>query len=166
VAKVGKVVRTSCSSAIVSETLAALQDAGRLGKELVVFWLAKRGQVVSTDLQTDVIETYVPIQESERDYFRISSDSMRQLMRHLRARRLALVGQVHSHPHKAFHSRADDQWAVPRHENALSIVIPDFAQHTTEDTFLEKAAIFRLRGDDKWVQVPFDDPIDGVTLGS
>jgi len=42
-----------------------------------------------------------------------------------------VAAQVHSHPDEAFHSKGDDEWAIVRHEGALSIVVP-----TSRGTYL------------------------------
>ena len=67
-----------------------------------------------------IVEAYVPEQEAEVDYFHIPPSGMMALMAHLRERRLGLAAQVHSHPARAFHSLADDKWAIVRHEGAMS----------------------------------------------
>ena len=54
------------------------------------------------------------------------------------------MAQVHSHPGEAFHSPADDRWAIPRQVGALSIVLPFFAAGISEETFFEQAAVFTL----------------------
>ncbi|TCB50264.1 hypothetical protein E0J20_25245 [Rhizobium leguminosarum bv. viciae] len=78
---------------------------------------------------------------------------MSALMKHLRKTRTKLVAQVHSHPANAFHSQADDEWAIARHEGALSFVIPYFARSTNSSTFLDQAALFRLSAQDQWLEV-------------
>ncbi len=141
-----------CPAVLVDATLKALREGGQIGVERVVFWLGHRmpaGPLTS--------EIYVPVQEAEEDYFRIPPQGMVDLMNHLRSRRLVLLVQVHSHPGKAFHSKADDRWAVVRHEGALSIVVPKFASTTTVTNFEKDAAVFRLAGDDRWVHVSADD---------
>ncbi|SRR5260370_2496867 len=139
-----------CPAPLIDETLEALRDAGRQGKERVVLWLAPRrlmeGPIIA--------EIYVPLQEAAEVYFRIPAKGMTALMTHLRARRLALVAQVHSHPGRAFHSRADDEWAVVRHEGGISIVVPRFAAGVTATNFMAKAAVFRLSSEDRWLEVP------------
>lgn len=142
-----------CPRDLVEETLAHLREAGRDGRECVVFWLTDRpvrpGALVR--------EAYRPDQHAARDIFRIPPKAMTGLMAHLRARRLSLAVQVHSHPGRAFHSRADDVWAVVRHEGALSIVVPDFAKRIDALTFLSMAATFRLSADDQWVGISHDE---------
>jgi proteasome lid subunit RPN8/RPN11 len=142
-----------CPAALLGDTLDALRDAGRDGVERVVFWLGRR--TASGDAA--ISEIYVPDQEAAEDYFRIPPDSMVALMNHLRRRRLALLAQVHSHPGEAFHSEADDRWAVVRHEGALSIVVPVFAAAVTVATFEAESAIFRLTRDDRWLRVESDE---------
>jgi len=137
-----------CPDTLIDETLEALREGGRAGAERVVFWLGRRqapGAVIS--------EIYIPQQEAEEDYFRIPSGSMVDFMNHLRRRRLILLAQVHSHPGEAFHSKADDRWAVVRHEGALSIVVPEFAAKTTVSNFEIDSAVFRLTVDDRWLRV-------------
>jgi hypothetical protein len=79
---------------------------------------------------------------------------MTALMAHLRARKLGLAAQVHSHPGRAFHSEADDAWASVRHEGALSVVVPNFAAGVNVGNFLQSVATFRLSPDDRWLGEP------------
>jgi proteasome lid subunit RPN8/RPN11 len=130
--------------ALVERTITVLQEGGDRLCETVVFWLGK-GNVVE--------DIYRPDQQVSVDYFHLSSDSMRFLMEYLKRDRRRILAQVHSHPDKAFHSKADDKWAVVRHEGALSLVLPKFASATTSDNFFEQAATFSLSADDKWLQV-------------
>lgn len=142
-----------CPHDLVEETLAHLREAGRDGRECVVFWLADRPVRPGALIR----EVYRPDQYAARDIFRIPPEAMTGLMAHLRARRLSLAAQVHSHPGRAFHSRADDVWAVVRHEGALSIVVPDFARRVDARTFIDMAATFRLSTDDQWLGVSRDE---------
>jgi proteasome lid subunit RPN8/RPN11 len=142
-----------CSAALVDETLDALREGGREGVERVVFWLGRRAPTGNAAIE----EIHVPLQEAAEDYFRIPPDSMIAFMNHLRHGRLALLAQVHSHPAEAFHSPADDRWAVVRHEGGLSIVVPEFAAEVTAANFQTKSAVFRLTKDDRWLRVEPDD---------
>lgn len=139
----------TCSVMLVDETLEELRTGGHMGKERVVLWLSPR-PLGTTSV---IAEFYVPEQEAKIDYFRIPQSGMMTLMSYLRTRKLALAAQVHSHPGQAFHSRADDKWAIVRHEGALSIVVPNFAAGTSADNFLSAAAVFRLTSDDRWLKV-------------
>jgi proteasome lid subunit RPN8/RPN11 len=142
-----------CSAALVDETLDELRAGGREGIERVVLWLSPRP--LST--APIIVEAYVPEQEADVDYFHIPPSGMTALMTHLRERRLVLAAQVHSHPARAFHSLADDKWAIVLHEGALSIVVPNFAAAIDAGGFLSAAAVFRLTSDDKWREVKRED---------
>jgi proteasome lid subunit RPN8/RPN11 len=116
--------------------------------ERVALWLGRRqaGHIC-------VHEMYVPAYEAESDYFYIAPGPMRQLMRHLRGAGLMIAAQLHTHPEEAFHSAADDKWAIVRHVGALSLVLPDFGVRTTPDAFFETAKVFRLDRMNRWEEV-------------
>jgi proteasome lid subunit RPN8/RPN11 len=134
-------------SQIIDETLVHLQTAGREDCECVVLWLGSRGTQ-----GIRVMSCWKPEQEADYDHFRIPESSMEKLMRELRMQRLMVAAQVHSHPKLAFHSRADDKWAIVRHEGALSLVLPDFALRTTTETFVEHTAVFTLSDKNRWME--------------
>lgn len=140
---------------LLSASLRILQAVGRTQSECVVLWLATR-----TPTAIHVVDVYKPDQTASSDYFRIPRESMAALFGVLRSRGLMVAAQVHTHPEDAFHSAADDHWAIVRHVGALSLVLPDFAQKTTLSTFLEHAAVFRLSSENEWLHV---DPIDAHT---
>jgi proteasome lid subunit RPN8/RPN11 len=142
--------KLSISVALVDNTIDHLREGGRRRCETVVFWLGK-GDTVD--------EVYRPEQEVSIDYFRLSGESMRSLMTYLRQDRRRILAQVHSHPNEAFHSKADDNWAVIRHEGALSLVLPQFASTTILDNFFDQTATFSLSPDDKWLEVATADVI-------
>ncbi len=131
------------------ETLAVLRRGGEQETERVVLWLGRREENCLR-----VAEVYEPEQETDVDYFRIPPAAMAALLKHLGESGTLVAAQVHSHPRRAFHSKADDTWAIVRHVGALSIVVPEFARRTTAATFLEDAAVFRLSSTNQWEQVP------------
>jgi proteasome lid subunit RPN8/RPN11 len=134
------------ASTLLAETVDALCASKR--RERVVLWLGRRhGHGVR------VHEVYVPIQETEADYFRIPHDGMEALFRHMRPRRLMVAAQVHTHPEAAFHSAVDDRWAIVRHHGALSLVVPCFCQATTAATFAQDAKVYQLDEQDEFVEV-------------
>lgn len=134
-------------SRLIDSTLGLLQAAGRRRVEGMLLWLGCRectGVVVN--------QIYVPKHESGMDYFWISAAAMTELMHFLRSNRLMIAAQVHSHPAEAFHSAADDRWAIVRHEGALSLVLPDFALRTTTESFVADTAVFSLSATNCWVE--------------
>ncbi|MCQ3942700.1 MAG: hypothetical protein DPW22_05725 [Alphaproteobacteria bacterium] len=65
-----------------------------------------------------------------------------------------VAAQVHSHPRQAFHSLADDRWAIIRHEGALSLVLPYFAARTTPFNFGDEVKVYRFSDMAEWIEVP------------
>jgi len=142
-------VKILCPSAVVGHTLTHLQEGGHRGCECVVLWLGRRdGDRII------VQEAYRPIHTAEADIFWIASEGMDALKSYLRQKRYMVAAQVHSHPGQAFHSAADDRWAIVRHHGALSLVLPAFALQTTPASFLQEAKVYQLAADDEWVEVP------------
>jgi hypothetical protein len=142
--------RVICTRAILAETLSIVRRDGLSGVESVVLWLGSRH---GTEGGGNVLSVYRPIHTARRDRFHIAETGMRELMGQLRARRQTLLAQVHTHPGEAFHSQADDEWAVVTHEGALSVVLPRFAANTDVDSFMEDAASYRVSADGRWLRV-------------
>lgn len=133
---------------IVEETLTVLREAGTRDSEAVLLWLGR------SELDTiQVLEGYMPEQEADHDYFRIPPKAMSDLLTHLGQTRTFVAAQVHSHPEEAFHSCADDKWAIVRHESALSLVVPFFAADTTPLNYLDKIAAFELSTKNRWEEL-------------
>lgn len=132
---------------VVEDTLTELQKVGRRRSECVVLWLGRR------DFQgITVTRILKPDQEADRDYFFIPESSMDRLMQELRRNKLMIAAQVHTHPNLAFHSEADDKWAVIRHIGALSLVVPHFALRTNANNFIKRTATFVLSAENEWLQ--------------
>lgn len=138
------------SHMLVKQTIAVLQEGGERMCETVVFWLGK-GETVD--------EVYRPHQSVSIDYFHLPGASMRSLMDYLKRDRRRILAQVHSHPGEAYHSKADDQWAVIRHEGALSLVLPRFAKTATLQNFSTQTATYSLSAQDKWLEVATTDVV-------
>lgn len=147
------------SRTLVDETLELLREAGRRPAEGIVLWLGRRNDGV-----IHVERAHVPIHESDRDYFRIPPEGMAALLRTLGDEGLFVAAQVHSHPGSAFHSEADDRWAIVRHVGALSLVVPHLARATTAATFLTDVAIFRLSATNLWTEVVSTDTAKVLAL--
>ena len=141
--------QTQVSSDDVEHSLRYLQEAGRRGTECVVLWFGRR-EGASILVQ----QVYRPNQMARADRFRIPSDSMEAVLSEISSKRLMIAAQVHSHPFEAFHSKADDAWAIVRHVGALSLVVPDFAFKTSLVNFMEDAKLFRLTPENRWREVP------------
>lgn len=133
----------------IQKSIDLLQDAGE--RECVLLWLGRREEGMRK-----IVDVYRPEQIGKVDYFEIPRSGMVALMARLRADGLYVVSQVHTHPREAFHSTADDHWAIVRHVGALSIVLPQFAAFASVENFLEQAAVYQLDDSDSWNEVPSD----------
>ena len=117
-------------------------------KEKVLLWLGKKssdGYVVE--------EVYTPLQITDEDFFHIPEAGMTELMAKLRSTRKMIVAQIHTHPGEAFHSLADDTWAIVRHAGAYSLVLPYFCATTHIGNFKDTVATFVLDKFNSWNKV-------------
>lgn len=137
------------SSKGIEKSIHLLQAAGE--RECALLWLGRREKNVQK-----IVDVYRPEQIATVDYFEIPRNGMAALMARLRVDGLYVVSQVHTHPKEAFHSYADDRWAIVRHVGALSIVLPHFALFTTVESFLQQAAVYQLDESNNWNEVPPD----------
>lgn len=138
---------------IVEETLRAFRKAGDADSECIVLWLGRW----SENGNLRVVEAWVPEQEADFDYFHIPPHAMAALLSHLGDTRTLIAAQVHTHPREAFHSYADDTRAIVRHRDALSLVIPYFAQETDVGNFKQTMAAFRLSANNAWLELAPQD---------
>jgi hypothetical protein len=78
--------------------------------------------------------------ESGVGYF-IEGETLFHLNQALAGSSLRLIAQVHSHPSEAYHSDADDRYAIVTAEGGLSLVVPNFGKAPVDPTIW---AIYRL----------------------
>jgi biotin carboxylase len=130
-------------------SLAHFRRAARRRSECVVLFLGRR-----VGATIEVVDVVRPQQEAGLDFFHIPPQAMRRLFNKLRKNRLMVAAQAHTHPARAFHSEADDHWAIIRHHGALSIVLPYFAKATTCDSFVSDIALFKYSEANQWEEVP------------
>ncbi len=145
-------MKISVQKIIVEDTIKLLQDAGNSSSERMVLWLGQRKKA-----EIAIHELLLPRQKATEVSIRIPQKGMKEIFDKVRAERLMVAAQVHSHPEKAFHSYTDDCLAVPRHEGAISLVLPNFAFDTTLENFFDEVACFRLSDNDEWKQVNIHD---------
>jgi proteasome lid subunit RPN8/RPN11 len=137
-----------CPKAAVEQTLVHLRDAGTRLQECVVLWLGKReGETIQ------IMRCYRPLQRAKTDQFHIPPEGMTALQAVMRSERLMVAAQVHSHPGLAFHSEADDAWAIVRHEGALSLVVPRFAADTIPGNFMQQTKTYRFSEHATWDEI-------------
>lgn len=130
----------------VVHTITRIRQRGERGAEGVMLWLGRRSA-----LDSDVREAYEPLYRSKADQFIVPNEGMSALMDRICATGNAVVAQVHSHPEHAFHSRADETWALVKHVGAYSIVLPWFCANTTPENFWQEAAVFVMQPSGRWL---------------
>lgn len=133
---------------IILLTLREIEKAGKENCEKLVLWLGK-----NTSDGDSVVALLVPEQINDYGYFELPRSSMASILSYLRENHLKIIAQVHSHPEKAFHSDADNRWAIIRHEGALSIVIPYFGSRTNLANFFNEVAVFTLSASNYWMKL-------------
>jgi len=108
-----------------------------------VLWL---GEI---DAQTARVKrVYVPQQSPVADeygvgYF-VTGETLFKLNRALSENDLRLIAQVHSHPGDAYHSEADDRYAIVTAHGGFSLVVPDFGKAPAD---LRRWAVYQLDGE-------------------
>lgn len=144
--------RLTVSYETVVHTITRIRQRGVSGAEGVMLWLGRRG-----GLDANVSEAYEPIYRSKADQFIVPPAGMSALMDRICATGHAVVAQVHSHPQQAFHSKADETWALVKHVGAYSIVLPWFCAHTTTACFWQQAAVFVMQPNGRWLELSGTD---------
>jgi len=112
---------------VIDSTMQALRDFGARSSEGLVLWLG----YIETG-RARVIKALVPHQKSLSSengigYF-VTGETLFNLNRALAETGLRLIAQVHSHPEEAYHSDADDRYAIVTANGGFSLVVPNFGQ--------------------------------------
>lgn len=136
------------STGAIQATLQLLQASGKRSAEGIVLWLGQ-----DTGETAEVTHVLQPSHRASADFFHIPREGMDQIMDYLEKHSVRVLAQVHTHPGEAFHSPADDKWALVRHLDALSLVLPYFGSTADARNFLEVTAVFRLNASNEWVPV-------------
>lgn len=89
--------------------------------EGIVYFLGLTNGMVSVALSV-----YQPIARTTSGSFYVEDKSMGAVIEAANAHRLQVVGQLHTHPGEAFHSKGDEAGALIRFDGFFSIVIPDY----------------------------------------
>ena len=126
--------------AVIDTTIRALQIFGKHRLECLVLWL---GNVEPG--RARVVRAIVPEQQSVADedglgYF-VSGKTLFELNRALLETGLRLIAQVHSHPRAAYHSAADDRYAIVTADGGFSLVVPNFGRGPADPA---SWAVYRL----------------------
>lgn len=133
----------------INKSLGFLKNRGRsIGHEGVVLW---PGVVQENECQISPMPI-IPEQITGPRSYRIPTDESFRIIQLVHQNRTVIPIQVHSHPHEAFHSEADDELAFVQHRNGISIVIPDFANFGVAE-FLQQAKFYILVSGVQWTEL-------------
>lgn len=138
------VQRITVNRKTIEAMLSVMREFGSRGWEVLVLWL---GHVEQAEAYVE--RAFTPRQKaiSSEDgvgYF-VEGDTLFQLNRDLSESGLRLIAQVHSHPREAYHSEADDRYAIVTAEGGLSLVVPDFGRAPADPGHW---AVYRLNNGD------------------
>ena len=92
-----------------------------------------------------------PQAATTRGSFSVNAPAMAQVVRSATRAGLQLVGQVHTHPGKAYHSDGDVEGARIVYRGFVSIVLPDYGRRLPA---LEGAAMYMFRGESGFAEIP------------
>jgi hypothetical protein len=128
----------------IEQMLDTMRQFGARGCEVLVLWL---GEIEPSQGRARVKQAFVPKQKPIKSeegvgYF-VTGETLFELNRGLSETGLRLIAQVHSHPQEAYHSEADDRYAIVTAQGGLSLVVPNFG-HAAADPL--SWAVYRLRG--------------------
>ena len=127
-------------------TLRALSDGVR---ESVVLWVGtEQGE------RALVQRVIVPRQCASRVHFNVPLEERLRIVQELAEVGEKLLAQLHTHPGLAFHSELDDRLALPRHTDAISIVVPHFGRRWEGD--LRHVSVNRHLGQGVWRELSRD----------
>ena len=115
-------VRYVIAGGILKASADALRSLSEGVRESVVLWIG-----IGRPDKTFVQRLLVPHQLASPKHFEVPLEERARIIQELGVSGERVLAQLHTHPGRAFHSRADDRLALPRHTGAISIVVPDFA---------------------------------------
>ena len=129
------------ASAILEESAHVLRALSEKVRESVLLWTG-----IEQNRKARVGNIIVPEQIASRIHFDVPLDERLKITRRLGESHEKLLAQLHTHPGRAFHSPRDDRLALPRHQGAISIVVPNFAASWTGDLMESSVNIHLGRG--------------------
>lgn len=154
------VERVTIDPEVLGVTLSSLRECGKHGYEGLVLWLGEV-HAKAACVSRVIVPDQKPISnESGVGYF-VEGSTLFKLNRALALSGLRLIAQVHSHPTDAYHSKADDRYAIVTAEGGLSLVVPNFGNAPLDPHLW---AIYRLtRGE--WRELGAEESRVFITIG-
>jgi proteasome lid subunit RPN8/RPN11 len=103
---------------------------------------------------TVVVASIRPDARTTPGSFRVSSLAMARVVRAAADRHLQVVGQVHTHPERAYHSAGDIAGARIRHQGYVSLVLPGYGSALPS---LRGSAIYFYDSEEGFVELTADE---------
>lgn len=104
----------------------------------------------SDGAMTLAIAAMRPEAETTRGSFNVTAPAMARIVRAAADRGLQVVGQVHTHPGRAYHSDGDEDGARIAYTGYVSLVLPDYGRRLPA---FDDAAIFMFRAGSGFVPI-------------
>ena len=150
-------VPTSCASAVETH----LRAVGRQGYEGLALWVGRQqGDIFR------VSETVIPeqnhISNADGVCVIVEGGALHRLNVRLYKEGLTLLGQIHSHPGRAYHSGTDDAYAIATTVGCLSLVVPDFGRAPFT---VSRCATYRLDAGGRWRPLSARDAAVLIAIG-
>ena len=125
---------------MITTTLRVLQHFGAYGCEGLVLWVGNLREDSAQVIQV-MVPDQQPMKSEEGVGYFVDGAALFQLNRSLSETGLRLIAQVHSHPGEAYHSEADDRYAIVTADGGLSLVVPNFGRAPSDPA---SWAVYRL----------------------
>ena len=126
--------------AVIATTLRVLQLFGSHGCEGLVLWIGEISEGCAR-INRAFVPDQRPVKSEEGVGYFVEGETLFDLNRKLSETGLRLIAQVHSHPTEAYHSEADDRYAIVTADGGLSLVVPNFGKAPADPTLW---AVYRL----------------------
>lgn len=123
-----------------------LRAVGRKGYEGMALWVGTQ-EAETFQVSATVIPDQRHICNADGVCVIVDGDALHHLNVHLYKEGLTLLGQIHSHPGRAYHSDTDDAYAIATAVGCLSLVVPDFARAPFT---IASCASYRLDENGRW----------------
>jgi hypothetical protein len=131
-------------TSVLAVTRSHVLARGAAGQEAALIWTG----MVSGNIAVATTAVLFTGSSSFGGGVRISEHTTGLLYDHCQRRGLTLLGQVHSHPGRAFHSQPDAELPHSPEKGFLSVVIPNFGDCPFDD--FATWAVFEQESYEKW----------------
>jgi hypothetical protein len=154
-AALAEVNRLELPPGLLEQTASVLQRFGAEGNEGFLLWVGDIKGTVGR-VRGSIVPPQNSIQSENGVGYFVTGDTLFAVNRYLSEHRLRLLAQVHSHPTEAYHSEADDAYAIVTAEGGFSVVVPYFGRGPAR---IEDWAVYRLVGA-HWTRLALHEVLD------